>query len=120
MALHNFFSVVLGASAQPGSKLHVALCNCCRFEGVIGKVYSVLYATLSTLCANRSVIPLGEDSIMSHPEVIHKWTMTDFSASCHLFSFHFLTISEYSTSDFKVFLQIITHLSSHPSCEIQL
>ena len=60
--------------------------------------------TLSVLlCANQSKIPLGEDFIMSYPEVVHKWTMTDFSASCHLFSFYFLTIIEHSTSDFKVF-----------------
>lgn len=64
----------------------------------------VLYAILSMLLsANKSVLPLGEDFITSHPEVIRKWTMTDFSASCHLFSFYFLAIIEHSTSDFKVF-----------------
>ena len=67
-------------------------------------MFSLLYVTLSILLsANKSVIPLGEDFIMSQPEVIHKWTMTYFSASCHLSSFCFLTIIEHSTSDFQVF-----------------
>ena len=67
-------------------------------------MFSVLYVTLSILLsANKSVIPLGEAFVMSQPEVIHKWTMTYFSASCHLSSSYVLTIIEHSTSDFQVF-----------------
>ena len=79
-------------------------------------MFGVLYVTLSILLsANKSVIPLGEDFIMSQPAVIHKWTMTYFSASCHLSSFCFLTIIEHEHLWLSSVLQmVLTYLHTLP------
>lgn len=72
------------------------------------------------LCGKRSMIPLGEYFIKSPPppcpcEVLYKWTMTDFSASCHLLPSFFLRSIEPSTSDLRVFYKwYLTELHTLP------